>query len=291
MEEWRTLVTAAYGRFHNELEASRHLYPGLSSFDVAERAEAIRGTMAWDLSVSDEIQETINVMNSWGGRLHQWRAWNVVLEQAQDDNEKWEILEHFIEPLAFYCMHQPSATYDRLALVAENALHQANLRVDPSLPDRLLQDDPRHKTLKRSQRRKQLHDLGARWSRYAEFVDALTGLNGEEYRSRSRNFRNLSSHSFAPRLELGDVIRAHRSIRPWSEPVQQSDGSYLMVEQAGKTCVSYAIGAIQAMPSSEAHSINLDEYQLARRAIDRFAELVDELCAAMAAAPRAIPAG
>jgi hypothetical protein len=281
MDEWRMLVTAAYGRFHDELETSRSAFPGLASFHASERAEATRGTMAWDMSVASEAQETINGVNSWGTRLHQWRAWNVVLEQAKNDKEKWEILDHFIEPLAFFCMHQPSATYDRLALIAENALHQANLRMDPGRPDHLMQDrngQGGRKELRRDERRKQLDELGADWSLYHPFAQALSNLNGPDYRWKSRNFRNLASHAIAPRLELGDVLRAHRTIEPWSEPVRQTDGSFLMVEQPGKTCVSYGIGAVYAMPSSDAHSINLAEYQRAKQAIERFSDLVDELC-------------
>lgn len=278
MGDWRDEMLAAYGRFHDELERPNESFPGLASFHASERAKATDGSPAWNLSVASEIQELINGANVWGARLHQWRAWNAILDEVTNTDDKWALLDHFIEPLAFYCLHQPSATSDRLARVAENVLHQANLSVDPTSPDRLIQDRAQGMHLRRNERRKQLDQLGARWSCYQPFAKALAALNGRDYREASRNFRNLSVHSIAPRLELGDVLRAERGVGPWSEPVMQPDGGYLMVEQPDRLCVSYAMGVTEPIPSSDAHAINLEEYQLVRTVLCRFEELIEEIC-------------
>lgn len=151
-------------------------------------------------------------------RLHEWASWNLVVDSYESEEEKWEVLHHFVEPLAFFCMLQSSAVSDRLMLVSETLLHQANCRVFPEYSDRLDQDSLKSgQTLRRSDRRKQANRLGKRWTKFSVFRDALGAINGSEYQKVSRNFRDLSVHSFAPRFMTGQVSRATRSIAPPSK--------------------------------------------------------------------------
>jgi len=116
--------------------------------------------MQWGWGAVGEVLETINSLNAWGVRLHEWGAWNQVVDSYEDEMDRWEVLYHFLEPLASICMIQPSGFADRLALAAETVLHQANMIVDPTIRDQLDQDTLKPgQSLRRSDRKKQLKRL------------------------------------------------------------------------------------------------------------------------------------
>lgn len=278
-QRWRDLTTDAYARFHVTLRSNRALFPSLTSYDPMDRARATSGTWAWSWGAAGEIQETINSINAWGVRLHEWGAWNLVLDSYETDDDKWDVLNHFVEPTAFFCMLQPSSLADRLMVASETLLHQANRRVFPDEPDRLDQDSlPPGRILRRSDRRKQLNRLGKPWAKFHAFGTALDAMNGPDYQKVTRNYRDLSSHSFAPRLMLGQVVRAIRSIVPWQEMVKQPDGSFLPVDHPTRKGVQYAMQSLGPLPLDATRSANLAEYEKALVAMRAFAALIDELC-------------
>lgn len=279
-QRWKLLLTDAYSRFHDQAEARRADFPGLTPYTASDATSETKGGLPWTWGVESEVRETINSINAWGMQLHAWALWNHVLDSYSDKNDQWEIASHFIEPIAFFCMLQPSGLSERLVVASETALHQANLRVFSGEPDRLDQDLLKPGAiLRKGDRRRQLDRLGQRWQNYPPFRQALDALNGPDYRQQTRNFRDLSAHSFAPRLHAGHVSRAIRSYGPWEEHVQQPDGSYLMTPHPTKKAVSYAMADAPPLDLKMMQATNLSEYEKARTALTRFTELVLELCA------------
>lgn len=276
---WRSLAIEAQERFHEMLLANSQRFPGLVDYSIVERAQATSGTLAWSWGAAAEIQETINSVNAWGMRLHEWSAWNLVVDSYESEENKWEVLYHFVEPLAFFCMLQPSAVSDRLMLVSETLLHQANCRVLPEHPDRLDQDSLKPgQILRRSERIKQVNRFGKHWTKFSVFRDTLDAINNSEYRILSRNFRDRSVHSFAPRFMMGQILRAVRSIAPRQEMVTQPSGGYLLVDHPSKKCVRYEMVAVEPFPLSAACSASLAEYKKTLTAMSAFSELVSEIC-------------
>ncbi|UQQ14982.1 hypothetical protein [Xanthomonas arboricola] len=278
---WQSFSLEAYTRFQTALERHRDRHPGLTSYDIVQKVNETKGTFAWFWGASSEVQESINLLNAWGIRIHEWSAWNDVVSNYQEEERKWEILNHFLEPIAFYCMLQPSSFADRLALTAENLIHQANQFVSPEEPDRLVQDDRPGKPLRRSDRRKQLGKLGERWKKFSDFQRNLHLLDGDEYSGLTSNFRDLAAHSFSPRLLLGQISRSIRSIVPFPEMARQDDGTYLEVEHPTKTAVSYAMICQEPLSLEETHDANLAEYQRAKLAMEALIALTYELCNAI----------
>lgn len=277
-QAWKVFSLDAYARFQATLEQIRRRHPGLTRYDIVERIDAAKGTFAWHWGSASEVRESINSLNAWGVRLHEWQAWNDVVSGYEEKEDKWDILHHFLEPVAYYCMLQPSSFADRLVLTAENLLHQANQSVNPDEPDHLMQDDQPDKHLRRSDRRTQLSTLGRRWKTFAAFRQKLSALNGKGYSKLTRNFRDLAAHSFSPRLLLGHVSRAIRSIEPHMDMVRQADGSYLRTEHPTKKVVSYAMSTHEPLSLEETYKANLAEYQRARVAMERLITLTEELC-------------
>src|SRR5690349_1291874 len=114
--KWSALGSQAYCRFQGQLSRMRSQHPGLTSYEAVERAKETKGTMPWWWGAPGEIQETINSINSWSVRLHEWAAWNWVVDSYDTEEDKWDVLNHFVEPVAFYCMLQPSSLADRFAV-------------------------------------------------------------------------------------------------------------------------------------------------------------------------------
>jgi hypothetical protein len=275
-ERRRQLSIETQRRYLDELLAIRPEYPGLTDYAASKRAGATKGTMPWVWGAEGELCETINSMNAWGGALHSWNAWNRVAASYGDLDDRWTILNDSIEPLAFFCMLQQSNLADRIAVVAEALLHQANIAMSPGYKDRLDQD--RGGLFRRKDRRAQLNRLGQPWTAYPVFGAALADMDGPTYRQLTRNFRDLSAHSFAPRLMIGEISRAIRKIVPWTDLVEQPDGTFVDVPHATRKMVQYGMGSMQPLPLEATHAANLAEYVKAQKTMAALAVLVDELC-------------
>lgn len=277
MHPWRELLIGAYQTFHVTAEGMRDEFPKLVPYEASKRAAEIQGSVAWWWAAESEIRETINSANSWATQLGQWQVWQRVLASYPEDDQ-WEIEHHLVFTLASFCMFQPSAFAERLLEVTENVLHQANRSLYPDEKDSLNQDNLKPgQRFTLAMRRKQVDRLGARWTKYRAFRDLWTQLDGKGYRRLSKNFRNLSSHSIAPRLGFGETTRAVRSIVPRSDLVRQDDGSYLEVEHPTLKSVQYAMAIVAPLPLDRAYSVNRREYELARSTMIAFADLLDEL--------------
>lgn len=280
MENWKELLIAAYAQFHEQAEQAAPDFPGLTKFDIIDRVSKAKGSFAWGFSIPYEIQQNINITNDWGMRLHQWHIWMQVVENFPDENDRWEIWNHFLEPIAFSCMFQPSGVSDRLLELGQNVLHQANQSIHLEESDRLDQDDlDPGRYLSRKNAKKQMDRLGERWATYPEFSRAWSALNDREFKSLTRNYRNRAAHSLAPRFQLGDIPIASRSIVPLDELVKQSDGSFIQVQHPTKKAVSYSFGAILPISFQEAHAASLAEYRKALQAMLTLFHLVEEMCA------------
>lgn len=283
---WCSLTTDALARYQNELLGLRSKHPGLTAYTIVSRVSVTNGTFPWKWGAEGEIRETINSLNAWGERLHSWNAWNQVIKSYNDESENWEVLNHFAEPLAFFCMLQPSSLADRITIVAETLLHQANLQTLLDYPDHLEQDNlPQGGILRRSNRRKQLKNLGKSWKKYPAFHKKLAALDGNEYQKTTQNFRDLTSHAFAPRFMLGDVIRAIRSIVPFPKMIQRTGGTFECIEDPERFAVQYSMSAMQPLPLEAAFSANLNEYIKSRETIEAFIDLINELCDSIDAMP------
>jgi hypothetical protein len=145
---------------------------------------------------------------------------------------------------------------------------------------------PPGRTLRRSDRRKQLNRLGQPWTTYPAFRNTLAAMDGDNYQEVKRNFRDLTNHSIAPRLMIGNVTRAIRSIVPWQGPVEQPDGTFQHAEDPTRKSVQYAMSSMQPLPLETARAANLAEYPKARRTMEAFATLINELCDCMDALPK-----
>lgn len=234
--------------------------------------------------VKDELRELTNQLNHWRGNLRRRYAWNEVLK-AKDTEARWEAEWAWVEPLAFYCMFQPSATRDRFIMVATNALHQIRMSLDPTIKDELLGDptspDEKRFFPSRRDKERQLKWLAKPWSGGKTFVQALGQLDDRSYREQTGDFRNRASHGIAPRFSVGITATVTRKRMQAMKLEQQPDGTYRDVLMPGELSTSCGIGGTAPLSMQEAWKANLERFDHARRTFATYFALLSEAVAAM----------
>lgn len=234
--------------------------------------------------VNDELRELTNQLNHWLGNLRRWHAWNEVLK-IQDTDARWEAECGWVEPLAFYCMFQPSASRDRFIMVATNALHQIRMALDPAIKDELLGDPttPEEDRFFPSRRdaEMQLKAFAKRWPKGKAFVQALGQLDDRCYRALTGDFRNRASHGIAPRFSVGITSTVTRMRKQAMKLEQQPSGTYKDVTAPGKLSTSYGFGGTPPLSMPDAWKANLAQFEHARRAFNAYIALLAEAVEAM----------
>lgn len=279
----RAVVTA----FLDRIEAGDGLKPTakLLPYDgVPDIATARWPLFAAEEMVKDELRELTNQLNYWLSNLRRWHPWNEVLK-IQDTGDRWEAEWSWVEPLAFYCMFQPSASRDRFIMIATNALHQVRMALDPSIKDELLGDpttpDEDNFFPSRRKREKQLKAFAKTWPKGRAFVEALGQLDDRGYRSLTGDFRNRASHGIAPRFSVGITSTVTRMQEQAMKLEQLPDGTYKDAPVAGKLSTSYWYGGTPALSMQNAWEANVAQFEHARRAFDAYIALFTEAVAAM----------
>lgn len=281
----RELFEDAYRKFWDEIERRPIPRFSLHPYELCEEV----GRGSWltftEMMVSGELQEAINLMNAWRSNLFHLDIWSKVL-LAYEEHDARSIQLHFVEPIAFFCMHQPSAARDRMGRIATNSIHQANLATDPNHKDRLDQDKKKPGQFQsRREVEAQLKRICDRWLHGKSLVSVLKKLDSSRYRKQTFDFRNQASHFIAPRIEAGIVQPVTRQLVPRTEMVMQSDGTYRLENVADETAVSYGIGGIMPLSLDKVIEANMAEYQFASELLQVYSELLREILATMKGKP------
>lgn len=276
----RELFEDAYRKYWDEIERRPIPRFGLHPFDLCEEVEDGSWLTFTGMMVSGELRESINLMNSWRVHLFHLEIWSEVLLDYEGHDAQ-SIQMHFVEPIVYFCMHQPSATRDRMGKIATNSIHQANIATDSSYKDTLKQDEKPRQFLSRRKVEAQLEKIGTRWIHGLGFLSALQKLDSSQYRKQTFDFRNQASHFIAPRIEVGIVQSVIRQVIPRTEMVEQQDGTYRPENVPNETVVSYGIGGIRPLSLKEIIEVNTAEYQLASVLLQEYSYLLREIVTTM----------
>lgn len=273
----RELFEEAYKKFWDLAEANQTHHYRCNSYELCD----LIGNADWSIPfvefmVDGELRESINKLNAWLRCLADLKVWQELLS-GYEDEDAWSLRLHFIEPLVYYCMLEPSSTRDRLGQVATNGVHQINLSIDNGYKDNLEQDLLKSgQFLSRKRIEAQLGRLSKRWTAGDRLLVALQNLDSEAYRLKTFDYRNAASHFIAPRLEFGEVQFVTRRIKPLSALVKQADGTFKLLESPDKKCVSYGFGGIRPLSLSEIIEANSREYGHAVAAFEAYSNLLRE---------------
>lgn len=266
-EEYSDLLRAAFNAYMLR-QSSGGLEP-LDSYlpygleDIDRRQWQLLGNEM----VEDELNELTNILNHWHGSLQRWHAWNCVIATYGTD-DAWQLRREFLEALAHHCLLQPSAIRDTFTFVATNSMHQARLASSKTYRD-FLEGDPelpnvKPKHLTRRLKEKRLADLTSHWSESNAFMSSLREIDDGHYRRETSDYRNLASHSIAPRLGIGITRAVVRSVVQATEMTEQADGTFKATPISGKMSVSYGFGGTPPLDMERARTVNLEQFQRAR---------------------------
>lgn len=229
-----------------------------------------------DRMVADDLRELTNGLNEWKGALRRWCVWNKVLTGLEPDS-RWGVEWEFVEPFAFMNMFQPSSTRDRFGYIATNAIHQILWALDPKREDRLA-GDPKDISKKaripgRTERETQLIGMVERWPEGLLFVTALQALDGDDYETATKDFRNRATHAIAPRFTYGETEFVTRIWEP-ERFERQKDGSLRPVEVPKKLQLSYAFGGTGPLDMDATWAVNVEQFNLAKTCFYTYAALL-----------------
>lgn len=282
---------AVLSEFLDRIEDGNGLLPAQQPFpyDLVPGIE----TAVWILGliehmVEGELQEVTNQLNHWLGNLRRWHAWNEVLAKHHED-VRWGVEWEWVEPLAFHCMFQPSATRDRFIMVATNALHQVRMAIDPTIKDELLGDPtkPDEDLFFPSRRKRdpQLKEMAKAWPAGKAFIQTLGQLDGKGYRRITADFRNRASHGIAPRFSIGHTALVTRAREQATTLEEQPDMSFEVVPVPDKMATSYSFGGLPPLLMRQAWEANRAQFECARRAFNAYVALLTVAVAEMPKRP------
>jgi hypothetical protein len=259
--------------------------PKLLPYDPVPRIAAARWKVFLaEQMVDSELRELTNQMNQWLGSLRRWCAWNQVLSR-HDEDDRWGAEWEWVEPIAFHCMFQPSATRDRFIMVATNALHQVRMAIDPAIKDELLGDSAhpseRRPYPSREKKVQHLKELTKSWSTGKAFIQALGQVDDRAYKRLTWNFRNRASHGIAPRFSVGYTSLVTRVRVQATTLEEQPDKTFKVVPVPDKMCTSYGFGGTPPLSMQHAWEVNRAQFEYARRTFGAYVALLTEATTAM----------
>lgn len=227
--------------------------------------------------VSADLLELTNQVNEWRSLLLRWAAWNHVIGN-ESDNLTWSLRSEFCDSLVHNCLLRPSSIREALISVATETLHQLRMAEDSNVPDALVTDakPPQYKMkiFGRREKEAQLREMLQRREGGGEFWTALELINSPQYQRATFDYRNSHAHHIGPRLGFGEVRPVIRSIEEASELKPAGDGTFRLESIPGKSVVSYSFGGLLPLDFETARQLNLEQYYAARRAYDRYVQLL-----------------
>lgn len=274
------MLEDAYSKYWNRIESNGIPRFKLFPYDLCEKIKEGKWFAMTEWMVSGELCEAINQLNAWTTRLLDMEVWLDVVSQYEED-DAWIIRSHFVEPLVYFCMFQPSATRDRIGKIATNAIHQANLATTSDYRDSLDEDTLKRTYLTKSEREEQLQRICSKWQRGRPFVDLLQKLDSPSYRSKTFDYRNREAHFIAPRIELGEVLHVTRYRVPKDRMVEQTDGSFRLEVIPGEWRIAYGFGELRPLSLKEVIDANAEQYEVVVRVFEAYSRLLEDILAVM----------
>lgn len=237
--------------------------------------------------IEADLRELTNIINEWNNLLNRWYAWNKVLKPYKEDRlVEWEIENEFLKLIINKCLFAPSRIKDVFINVGIENFHQIRLATDNKYEDKIEKHhyDPRirlsdnqliRKHPSRKNKEEILEDIQS-FCNNSKFINTLKELNNNKYqRQLTQDYRNLSSHSIAPRITAGTVSPVTRTIVKMTRMQKNLDGSFSEVEVKGKTAAAYSYGGIEPLDRNEVFEANVKEFKKARNCYYEFKTLLE----------------
>jgi hypothetical protein len=262
------------------------------SYDVVEKIQSSDLMFLHAEYLACDLREIINKYHAWTTRLTAWATWNDLLKKISEGDEKsWEIRNEFLQPIVFFCLHQPSSFKDLLIKYCTIAFHFGNMNRFPSYKDQLVEDneifkrllknhpEPYKYFLTRSQTLKQLREKSLQWSYRSELLDEIGNLDNEAYEVQSKGWRNHAAHYIPPRLTYGVTRTVTRQVNFQENLVTLDNGTAHIVINKDRKQISYGFGGTTPLDSEKIYEANLQQHSHVQKVLLTIHKVLDEIIA------------
>jgi hypothetical protein len=284
---YRALLSGAYQQHWVELDRDTPIRP-FFSYELVKEVAGWALPNLGDQLISANLNELINAINAWNHRLRSWIAWNRVLATISDERDRWDVRSEFVEPLAYFCLHQPAGTRDRLTRFSTQMVHVGNLRMVAGYRDVLAEDAKVFKRLQRDHKKPhtvflsredaeaQLRDKSSEWQDAGALMALIRQLDSDDYRDATGDWRNRAAHGIAQHFEFGEVERVTRWVG-FAEIMVKVPGGVEFKEDRSQSAVSYVFGGYSALNLDEILEANQSQFCVAMQAMDACEALLREV--------------
>jgi hypothetical protein len=260
------------------------------SYEIIEKIKSAKLMPLHSEYLASDFMEIINHYHDWTMRLLSWSAWNDLLKEYCEDEEKaWEIRSEFLEPTVFFCLHQPSSFKDLLIKYCTIAFHFGNLNRFSDYKDELVEDDEIVKRLQRNhpqpykfylsreKAEKQLREISSNWSVSSKLFDAIQMLDNKNYEMYSQGWRNHAAHYIPPRLSFGDTRTVTRSVQFRESWIKNDDDTLHISVDKNRKQISYGFGYTPPLDSQKIFEANSQQKKYAQQALNMVHDLLNEI--------------
>lgn len=236
-----------------------------------------------DEMLRHNLCEVTNRFNDWRDMLRRWHAWNKVVS-TKDDTSAWELQREFMGPLMHTCLMMPSTIRDVLTCVGTDTLHQVRLHTEQNYLDHLdgepSVNEPKPRPINRRRDKEvRLANLAKPLNGSTPFIDAIDRIDNKDFRAKTKDYRNLNTHSIGPRIALGQTKIVTRQVVQAMHMKAKPDGTFCMTETIGSYTAQYSYGGISPLDLEAAREASLEQFNTSRACFKLLIDLLKSHCA------------
>ena len=186
----------AYEEYRKELSKS-DFGKGLQviAYDTVEKPKSNIGVIfIYSELLSEHTRQIANDINCFRRNLIKLNVWDKIISEYAE-NEKFNLIVEFIEPLIILLHDLPYSTNNRFIFSLSHLCHQANRYTTNEWKDDLVKDSEiRYKTMKK---------YCSNWEYFEIFLSTLKTLSGKDYSIETNEYRNRLHHRIPIHSEIG----------------------------------------------------------------------------------------
>ncbi len=195
---------------------------------------------AYSQFLSEHAGALANIINDLRRYIRSLSAWNKVLENIDEEQEKYNVVTEHISPLATLALNMPYVIRSRFIYSIAHLSHQANKAKQDSWIDDLPIDSEIYFSA--------ADKYGKPWEGYAKLKLALEKIANKKYDKSTHYFRNKYNHRYSSNIEFGLTGFATRTINKkgdvsygfgYTDPLLLKDIILLLESQCSRCMVAF----------------------------------------------------
>jgi hypothetical protein len=243
-----------HSRFYDLLDEENVWFKKLVSFEQHKIASASAQGPSWmifHMIADGHTSELLNGLNNFCTRSRRLEAWSRILNETENEDEKFEVLLEMVEPVFRITIDYPYALRSSLIYVSALVLRETARLLRFSFKD-FKDRDITYKTIDRF--RPLAHAQG--WTGFDMFLQKLSQVSSKEFVEQTQNYRNRVHHQVEPNLEMGLLAS--------------------VVRQKGEGVLSYEVGVENPVKLSRILPLLASHFDACVEAFEAFWVLLNE---------------